>query len=115
MVFGYRRNHPCRDRMELELYTVCMIREDYSMKNIYEIRSEYMGRYPEGRFFDPDMMAMYGESLDNMKVTGKGVVKTRNCGDVICYEVLATTQDFTGYHEKRYYFDVDTFELFMPA
>lgn len=85
------------------------------MKNIYEIRSDYIEKNPEGKFFDPEILAAYGESLDRMRVTGKGVIKTRNCGDVICYEVVATSKDFTGYHEKRYYFDVDTFEMFLPA
>ena len=80
------------------------------MINIYELKKNYVDNNPDGHFFDADIMSAYGESIDSMRVTGKGVIKTR-CGDMICYEVGAQSKDFTGYHERRYYFDCDTYEM----
>ena len=85
------------------------------MISIAELRTNYIEKNPDGHFFDADMLARYGESVDRMKVTGKGVLKTRNCGDVIAYEVVATQRSILGDREARYYFDEDTFEMFTPA
>lgn len=83
--------------------------------NIYELKSNYTEKNPDGLFFDSDMLARYGESIDRMKVTGKGVMHTRNCGDVIAYEVVAEQENILGTREVRYYFDEETFEMFVPA
>lgn len=85
------------------------------MLSIYELKANYTDKNPEGMFFDTDMLARYGESIDRMKVTGKGVMHTRNCGDVICYEVVAEQENILGTREVRYYFDEETFEMFVPA
>ena len=83
--------------------------------NIYELKSNYTEKNPEGMFFDADMLARSGERIDRMKVTGKGVMHTRNCGDVICYEVVAEQENILGTREVRYYFDEESFEMFVPA
>lgn len=78
---------------------------------IYDIKEEYQKRYPEGCFFDDDMLKRYGESLRRMRVTGKGVVHSRGWGDVIAYEVIAERENLLGTEEARYYFDSETFEM----
>ena len=82
---------------------------------IQELRNNYIQKQPDGLFFDNEMLKRYGESISRMRVTGKGVVHTRNCGDVICYEVIAQQKGVIGESEARYYFDVETFEMFSPA
>jgi hypothetical protein len=81
---------------------------------IYDIKDEYQKRYPEGCFFDEEMLKRYGESLRRMRLTGKGVVHSRGFGDVIAYEVLSQRESFTRTEDVRYYFDADTFE-FVPV
>ena len=82
---------------------------------IQELRDNYIKYNPDGLFFDYEMLKRYGESISRMRVTGKGVLHTRNCGDVICYEVLAQQKKVTGIKDVRYYFDVDTFAMMIPA
>ena len=82
---------------------------------IQELRTNYIESNPEGLFFDDKMLKRYGESISRMRVTGKGVVHTRNCGDVICYEVVAQQKGITGNSEARYYFDTDSFAMMHPA
>ena len=82
---------------------------------VRELKWNYKKRNPEGLFFDSDMLKRYGESLDSMRVTRKGIVHTRNCGDVIAWELIAEQKSITGTREVRYYFDEETFEMFLPA
>ena len=83
--------------------------------SIAELKENYIANNPDGHFFDDDMLARYGESLERMRITGKGVMRTRGYGDVIVYEVIAEQETILGNREMRYYFDEDTFELFMPS
>lgn len=78
---------------------------------IYDIRDGYKRQFPEGAFFDADMLKRYGESLERMRVTGKGVIHTRGWGDVIAYEVIAQRESILGIEDVHYYFDAETFEL----
>lgn len=82
---------------------------------VKELKENYIKHNPEGMFFDEDMMKRYGESIDRMRVTGKGVVHTRNCGNIIAWELVAGQKTITGHREARYYFDEDTFEMFMVS
>lgn len=82
---------------------------------VQELRENYTRKNPDGRFFDANMLQRYGESLDRMRVTSKGVIHTRNCGDVIAWELIAEQVGICGHREVRYYFDEDTFEMFVPA
>lgn len=106
------RYHPWSDGMELEFHTVCI---GGNGMTIQEIKENYIKRYPDGQFFDEEIMKRYGESIDRMRVTGKGVMSTRNFGDVIAWEVVATQRGVIGESEVKYYFDVDTYEMFLPA
>ena len=78
---------------------------------INEIMDGYKRQFPEGAFFDPEMLKRYGESMGRMRVTGKGVIHTRGFGDVIAWEVIAQRESILGPEEARYYFDAETFEL----
>lgn len=82
---------------------------------INEIMDGYKRQFPEGAFFDPEMLKRYGESIERMRVTGKGVVNTRGFGDVIAWEVIAQRETILGLEEARYYFDAETFELIKSA
>ena len=82
---------------------------------IYDIRDGYKKQFPDGNFFNEDMMKRYGESMDRMRVTGKGVIHTRGFGDVIAWEVIAQREGILGMEEARYYFDAETFELIMSV
>lgn len=76
---------------------------------------QYRAHQPGGVFFNRDVLAIYGERIGNMEVTGKGVIINRSGDAVICWE-LRTVQrhPMLGERTKLYYFDEDTFEEVIP-
>ena len=77
---------------------------------------QYRANNPEGKFFNREILRDYGESINRMRVTGKGVIRTREGYNIIAYELVAVqVNPWFGTREKRYYFDEDTFEVVCPA
>jgi len=70
----------------------------------------YKDKNPDGTFFDKRTLGMYGESMDNMRVNGKGVVN-----GTICYELVARRDGLLGWCDHFYYFDEDTMQIVHHA
>ena len=86
------------------------------MITVRNLIQQYRSHQPGGRFFDRDILENYGESINRMKVSGKGVIQTRDGSDHICYELQAV-QKLPFYDEriKRYYFDENDFSVITPG
>lgn len=83
---------------------------------VRELIKQYRAHQPDGVFFNRDTLSFYGERIEDMKVTGKGVITDRDGGNTICWE-LRTLQKHPrlGVRHKLYYFDADTFDIVMPS
>lgn len=79
---------------------------------VYELRSRYLEKHPNGHFFDSDTLKFFGETLSSMRVLRETVQKRDSMGEMhTCYTLSKLSKDFTGEKRRNYaYFDVDTFE-----
>lgn len=86
------------------------------MITVRNLIQQYRAHHPDGRFFDRDTLKHFGESIGRMKVSGKGVILTRDGENRICYELQAEQRipEF-GRRIKRYYFDDADFSVVVPG
>lgn len=79
---------------------------------VYELKSRYLEKHPNGHFFDPETLKFFGETLSSMRVLRGFVQKKDSMGEMhTCVCLSKLSKDFMGKKRRNYaYFDVDTFE-----
>ena len=79
---------------------------------VYELRSRYLEKHPNGHFFDPETLKFFGETLSSMRVLGATTEVKDSIGEMhTCYVLSKLSKDFSGKKRRTYAcFDVDTFE-----
>ena len=79
---------------------------------VYELRSRYLEKHPNGHFFDSDTLKFFGETLSTMRVLRETVQKRDSMGEMhTCYVLSKQSKDFSGKKRRTYaYFDMETFE-----
>jgi len=82
------------------------------MKDIYELRSAYYGKHPDGHYFDVDTLKFFGERLSDMKLL-KGTVTVKDiCGEEHEVYVISRLQrKYPGGARRTHaYFDINTLD-----
>lgn len=85
------------------------------MKDIYELRSAYYKKNPDGHYFDPDTLKFFGERLSEMRVY-KGTTRViDSCGEEHeTYKISKYSRKYPGGARRTYdYFDVNTLKDVM--
>ena len=85
------------------------------LMTVRELVKQYRAHQPDGVFFNRDTLSFYGERIEDMKITGRGVITSRDGVSAVCWE-LRTLQKHPrlGRRYKLYYFNVDTYDIVMP-
>lgn len=86
-----------------------MIRE---INDVYDLRSAYYEKHPNGHFFDGDTLKFFGERFSEMRLLKGTVQVTDSLGkEHTCY-VVSSLQRIPMVGRKRVYhhFDVETLE-----
>ena len=82
------------------------------IRDIYELRSEYYRKRPNGHYFDYETLKFFGESLSTMYLY-KNTVQVKDISGEIhtCYKISKRGKDWRGNRRTTYaYFDVETLD-----
>lgn len=86
------------------------------MITVRNLVQQYRAFNPDGRFFDREMLNIWGEAIGRMKVNGKGVILTREGDNRICWELQSEQViPMLGHRIKKYYFDMNDYSLVVPG
>lgn len=89
-----------------------MLKELNKISDVYDLRSAYYAKHPDGHYFDHDTLKFFGESLSTMRLL-KGTVKIKDCCDEEheCYMLSSLQKKAPGGQSRHYaYFDVETLD-----
>ena len=82
------------------------------MKDIYELRSAYYGKHPDGHYFDADTLKFFGERFSDMRLL-KGTSHIKDiCGeDHEVYTISRLQRNYPSGQRRTYaHFDTTTFD-----
>lgn len=94
----------------------------YEINTVRDLRDAYQARHPEGRFFDPETLSLYGESFPFMYMLKRKEEVTDHSGERHTCYVLNSRQttcfagkNYLGSKKVRHYFDENTFDYIRPV
>lgn len=84
--------------------------------DVYELKSAYCKKHPDGHFFDRDTLRFFGETLSGMYLSKRlHKVKSSSGDEHLCYE-LSSAQRYPSFNggtvrcRKYHYFDAETLD-----